>query len=300
VRAKTFLRRFGDEFKKDNLGDVAAMMTYFAIFALFPMMVFVLTVALLVVPQGVIQQGLDMVSQTMPGQAAAIIEQHVVALQSAAGGGIAVGAILLALWGASRGTVALGRALNTVYSKQETRPWWKVQLIAIGATAAVAVMLILALALLAVGPLVGRFIADRFGLGAVFEILWNVGRWIAAAALVMVIWSVLYKILPNTDAPFRVFTPGAIVGVLLWVGASLLFALYVGNFGKYEKTYGALGAVIIFLTWLWISNLALLVGAEINKVRETDEEKHLVRTAGKERRDERVKHSPLPPQPRPA
>jgi membrane protein len=87
----------------------------------------------------------------------------------------------------------------------------------------------------------------------------------------MFIWALLYKYLPNTQAPLRVFSPGAFVGVALWIGASLLFALYVGNFGSYEKTYGALGAVIVFLTWLYLSNMALLAGAEINDVLEADE-----------------------------
>lgn len=131
-------------------------------------------------------------------------------------------------------------------------------------TLGVAVLLVVALGLLAAGPAIGHVIADRFGLGAAFDVTWSVGRWVFAATLVMFVWAVLYKFLPCTDEPLRVFTPGATVGVLLWVIVSLLFALYVGNFGKYEATYGTLGAVIIFLNWLWISNLALLFGAEIN------------------------------------
>jgi membrane protein len=224
-----------------------------------------------VIPSATIQEGVKMLTETMPGQAGALLSQHVARLQSAAGGGIAIGSAVLALWGASRGAVSLGRALNGVYDKVETRPWWKVQLTGIVVTLVVSILLLVALGLLSAGPAVGGLLADKLGLGGAFDVAWTAGRWIGAGLLVMFIWALLYKYLPNTDAPLRVFSPGAFVGVALWIGASLLFALYVGHFGKYEKTYGALGAVIIFLTWLYLSNLALLTGAEINDVLEKDD-----------------------------
>jgi membrane protein len=107
---------------------------------------------------------------------------------------------------------------------------------------------------------------DRFGLGGTFDTFWSIGRWVGAGLLVMTVWGMLYKFLPNTEAPFRVFTPGATIGVLLWLGISYLFGLYLDNFNTYDATYGALGGGIIFLTWLWLSNIALLFGAEINDV----------------------------------
>jgi membrane protein len=130
----------------------------------------------------------------------------------------------------------------------------------------VAIMVVIALALLVGGPVAGHFIADRFGLGAAFDVAWGIGRWIGAGVLVMLVWAILYKFLPNTNAPFRIFTPGAVVGVLLWLGISRLFGVYLDYFNSYEATYGALGAGIIFLTWLWLSNIAILFGAEINDV----------------------------------
>jgi membrane protein len=291
MRAKAFFRELKREVSDDNLGDVAAMMTYYAMFAVFPMLVFVLTIALLVIPQEVIREGVGMVSGAMPAQAAAILERHVLNLQDSAAGGLAIGSALLALWGASRGAVSLGRALNNVHDKKETRPWWKIQLTGIAVTLGVAILMIVALGLLAVGPLLGSFLADRFGLGSVFDVSWTIGRWIGAAVLVMFVWAILYKFLPNTQAPLRVFTLGAFIGVALWVGASLLFGIYVSNFGKYEATYGALGTIIVFLTWLWISNMALLFGAEVNDVLERDE---------KEAPEERTPARPRRSDPQPA
>jgi membrane protein len=107
---------------------------------------------------------------------------------------------------------------------------------------------------------------DQFGLGPTFDMVWGPGHWIGAGLLVMFVWALVYKWLPNTDAPFHVFTPGAIVGVLAWLGMSWLFGVYLQHFNSYETTYGALGGAIIFLFWLWLSNIMVLVGAEINDV----------------------------------
>jgi membrane protein len=202
----------------------------------------------------------------MPEQASALIREQVTRMQQAAGGGIALGAAAVALWGASRGSVSLGRALNRVFDSEETRPWWKVQLIGVSMTLLVAALLITALGLLVVGPVVGSYLMNQFGLGGFFDVVWTIARWLGAALLVMLIWALLYRYLPDTEEPVRVFTPGAAVGVILWIGISLLFALWVSNFGDYDQTYGALGTVMVFLSWLWLSNIAMLAGAEINDV----------------------------------
>jgi membrane protein len=265
-RVRRFFKQLGRELLDDRIDDVGAMMAYYAILALFPMLVFVLTIAMLVVDSATIQEGVAMVTRAMPPSTSQMIAARVQAFVDTAGAGFAVGSAAFALWGASRGTVALANALNLMFDKEETRPWWKRQLIAIGVTVGVALMVVLALALLVVGPHIGHWMADRFGLGDAFDVAWGVGRWIGAGLLVMVVWAVLYKFLPNTGAPFRIFTPGAIVGVLLWLGISAVFGLYLDHFNSYETTYGALGGGIIFLTWLWLSNIAILFGAEVNDV----------------------------------
>lgn len=266
ARAKHFLKRLFGEAGNDSIDQVGAMMAYYAVLALFPMIVFIVTIAMLVLERSTVQEGLAMATTTMPGDTRALIFEYVDKLMTTADAGFAIGGAAIALWGASRGAAALSSALNSIFNKKEDRSWIKRQLLALGVTVAVAILVVLALGLLVIGPVAGHWVADRFGLGGVFDIAWGIGRWLGAGVLVMIVWAILYKFLPNTDAPFRIFTPGAIVGVILWLGISALFGLYLQNFNNYEATYGALGGAIIFLTWLWLSNIALLFGAEINDV----------------------------------
>src|SRR3569623_444954 len=261
-----FVKSFATHFVDDNVMDAGAMMAYYAVMALFPMVIFVLSLALLIIPADTVRQGLAMATETMPPSVRDTIADRVQQLLSASGAGFAVLGVGIALWSASRGAVSLMTALNTVYNKKETRSWIRRLLIAIAVTAAVAVIAVIALALLVAGPYVGGWLAARYGLGSQFDTAWNVGRWVGAGVLVMFVWAIAYKFLPTTDAPFRVFPPGAVVGVLVWLGISALFGLYLGHFNSYEATYGALGGAIIFLTWLWLSSIAMLTGAEISDV----------------------------------
>jgi membrane protein len=261
-----FGKQLAAELANDNITDIGAMMTYYAILALFPMIVFVVTLALLVLPDDTVLQGLAMATQAMPAATREVLTTQVVSLMKAAHAGFAIGGAALALWGASRGASSLMGALNAMFNKRETRPWWRRQVIAIAVTLGMAVLAVVALSLLVVGPLAGHWLADRFGLGGAFDLVWDVVRWLGAGLLIMVVWAVLYKFLPDTDAPFRIFTPGAVIGVLLWLGISDGFGVYLGHVNTYAATYGALGGGIIFLTWLWLSSIALLFGAEINDV----------------------------------
>jgi membrane protein len=263
-----FAKHLLHELVNDDITDVGAMMAYYAILSLFPMLVFVVTLALLVLPDDTVLQGLTMATEAMPPATRDVVTTQVIALMKAAHAGFAIGGAALALWGASRGLSSLMGALNAMFNKQETRPWWKRQLIALGVTLGVAILVVVALGLLVIGPAAGHWLADRFGLGDAFDVGWNIGRWVGAGLLVMVVWAILYKFLPDTTAPFRIFTPGAVTGVLLWLGISYGFGVYLGHFNSYTTTYGALGGGIIFLTWLWLSNIALLFGAEINDVLE--------------------------------
>jgi membrane protein len=242
------------------------MMAYYAVLAIFPMLVFIMSISLLVLDADTVREGANFALRAAPASARDLIITRVNALIEASSAGFAIVGALLALWGASRGAVALMTALNTIYAKKETRSWVKRQAIAIAVTLFVAVLIVAALGLMFVGPYLGHYVADRFGLGAAFDVAWGIGRWLGAGLLVMVVWAVLYKFLANTDAPFRVFTPGAIAGVILWLSISALFSVYLGHFNSYEATYGTLGGAIIFLTWLWLSNITILFGAELNDV----------------------------------
>lgn len=246
----------------DGIDNIGAMLAYYAVLALFPMLVFVATLALVVLPTNVIDQGLGMALEAVPASARTLILERVQSLVHSATPGFAIVSMVIALWGASRGAVAMMLALNSLYQKKETRPWWKRQLIALGMTIGVAGLLIVALGLLVAGPEVAHYL----GLGERFDLIWSIVQWAGAGVLVMFVWALIYKYLPDTDAPLRIFTPGAFIGVVLWLGISYAFGLYLSHFGSYEATYGALGGAVIFLTWLWLSNIALLFGAEINDV----------------------------------
>lgn len=250
----------------DNVTDVAAMMAYYTAFSLFPMLVFIVTLTLLVLPADVLHQGLGMITAAMPHAIGELFGQQIDRMAKAASSGFAIGGAALALWSASRGASSLSGALNRMFQKKERRSWWKRQVIALGLTIVVALLVVVALGLLFLGPAIGHAIVDRFGEGGLFDQAWSIGRWVGAGVIVMFVWALLYKFLPDTDAPFRVFTPGAFVGVLMWLGISYLFSLYVSYHDTYEATYGTLGGAILFLTWLWMSNLSILVGAEINDV----------------------------------
>jgi len=266
VQVRRFAVHLGRELVRDNIVDVAAMMAYYAVLAVFPMLVFVLTLAMLVLPDSPVNQGVAMATQTLPSDVAALLVVRIRTAMQAAGAGVAIGGLLIALWSASGGAVSLMTALNAMYDKRETRSWIRRHAIGLAVTLGVALLIVVALALLVIGPIAGHWVADRLGLGAAFDVGWTIARWVGAGLLVMVVWAICYKFLPDTDAPFRVFTPGAVAGVLVWLGISYLFGVYLGAFDRYEATYGALGTAIIFLTWIWLSNLALLFGAEINDV----------------------------------
>ena len=266
MRVRSFIKQLYCAIVNDNITDTAAMMAYYAVMSLFPMIVFVGSVALLVIPDTTVMIGVHMAGEALPPGVRPFLVDRVQALIQANSAGFAIGGGLVALWGASRGAAGLGTALGSIYTKPETRSWVRRQLIAIAATLVIAILVVLALSLLVIGPTIGHWAMDQFGLGSTFDTIWSTGRWIGAGLLVMFVWALAYKWLPNTDAPFHVFTPGAIVGVLAWLGMSALFGVYLQHFNSYETTYGALGGAIIFLFWLWLTNIMVLVGAEINDV----------------------------------
>ena len=173
--------------------------------------------------------------------------------------------ILGALWSASGYVGAFSRALNRIYEVDEGRPMWKLRaqqllLTAVGLVVAAAVAF-----LLAVSGRVAQAVGNRLGLGDAALTVWSIGRWPVVLVLVMLGVALLYYLGPNVKQPtFRWITVGAVVAIVAWIIASLLFGLYVANFSSYNKTYGALAGVIVFLLWLWITNLALLFGAEID------------------------------------
>jgi membrane protein len=190
--------------------------------------------------------------------------QGLTAHRSTAGVLVIVG-ILTALWTASGYVGALMRAANAVYGVQEGRPFWKLRPLQLLITLGMVVLLALvSLALVVSGPL-ARAVGDAFGLGDTAVTIWEIAKWPVLVAVILTIFAVLYFASPNVRLPsFRWITPGSATALVIWLAASAVFAFYVANFGSYNKTYGTLGGVVTFLVWLWISNLAVLFGMELN------------------------------------
>jgi membrane protein len=259
---KAFLVDVKREFVHDQLDDVAGMLTFSGMLALFPFLLFALSLASHLVDANMVASLLESFHRLLPAAAAEILGDQVRALVASKSSGVLTLGALGAIWAGSSGVAALVRALNTAYGVREHRSWVRVRLLAVASTLVGAVFVILASALAFVTPLVAHWIGGPLGTA----ILWL--RMPVAAVVVMLALALAYYVLPDVEQRFKFITPGAVVAVLLWVLASLGFSAYAKHFGTYEVSYGALGGVIVLLLWMWISSLALLVGAEVNAVLE--------------------------------
>jgi membrane protein len=260
------IKRTVQEFREDNLTDWAAALTYYGILAIFPaLIVFVSIIGLIGAP--VTEPLLDNIGGFAPSEAKDILTNAVEELERSRGGAgiLAIVGIAGALWAASSYVGAFIRAANIVWDVEEGRPVWKTLPLRIGVTALLIVLLALsALIVVFTGPLAERA-GDVIGVSDVVVTVWDIAKWPLLVLIVAVMLAILYYSAPNVRQPaFRSVTPGSLLGVAVWIVASAAFALYVANFGSYNKTYGSLGGVIIFLVWLWITNVAVLLGAELN------------------------------------
>ena len=261
------LRKTADEFSRDQCTDLAAALTYYAVLSLFPALVVVMSLL------GVIGQGertadaiLQIVDDISPGAAVDVLRDPIQQLVDAPSAGFTlVVGIIGALWSASGFVGAFGRAMNRIYEVDEGRPGWKLRLQQLVLTlVGLLVAAVVALALALSGP-VAEAIGGYLGVGATGLTVWNIARWPGLLVLVILGVAMLYYFSPNVRQPkFRWISVGAAIAIVTWVVASLGFGLYVANFGNYNKTFGALAGVIVFLLWLWLTNLALLFGAEID------------------------------------
>ncbi len=261
------LRQTAREFSDDQCTDLAAALTYYAVLSIFPALVVVVSLL------GVLGQGqrtsdtiLQLLGDVVPGSAAETLRQPIEQLVETPSAGFAlVVGILGALWSASGYVGAFGRAMNRIYEVDEGRPVWKLRPQQLLLTAAsLIVVAVVALTLAISGP-VAETLGGYLGMGETALTVWNIARWPVVLALVTLGVALLYFAGPNVKQPkFRWISIGAGVAIVVWVVASLGFGVYVAQFGSYNKTYGALAGVIVFLLWLWITNLALLFGAEVD------------------------------------
>ncbi|MBA2514506.1 MAG: YihY/virulence factor BrkB family protein [Solirubrobacterales bacterium] len=268
------LKRTLSEFKEDNLSDWAAALTYYGVLSIFPALIAMVSVVGLVAdPKTVTTTLTDLLSSVAPGGAADTFKGPIEEVTKSKGqsGILLVVGILGALSSASSYVGAFMRASNVMYEVDEGRPFWKLRPLQMLVTFFMVMLLaISAVAVVASGPL-AESIGDSVGLGSTAVTIYGIAKWPILILVVAFMISVLYYTAPNAKLPsYKFITVGGAVAVLVWLVASLLFAFYVSNFGSYNKTYGTLGGVIGALVWLWITNQAILLGAQLNAERERD------------------------------
>jgi membrane protein len=260
------LKRTVSQFSEDKLPTWAAALTYYAVLSIFPMLLVLVSVLGVIGPSAT-QPLIDNLSTVAPGPAKDILTNALKGLESAKGASTVALVIGLAaaIWSASGYIGAFMDAANAVWDAPEGRPFWKKIPLRLAVTVVMLFLLTAsALAVVFTGPL-ARSVGDLIGLGDTFVTVWGIAKWPVLLLIVSFMISLLYWAGPNVKQPgFPWITPGGVLAVVLWIVASLLFAFYVSRFSSYNKVYGSLGGVIVFLIWLWISNLIILLGAEFN------------------------------------
>jgi membrane protein len=270
------VKRTVTEFREDNMSDWAAALTYYGLLSLFPALIALVSIVGLVGdPVSTTRTVTEIVTKLGPSSAADTFAgpiKSITSHRSAAGILLVVG-LATALWSASGYVGAFMRAANVIYETPEGRPFWKLRPLQILVTLVMLLLLAaVALALVLTGPVVDA-VAGPLGVGSTAVSIWNIAKWPVLLAVVVTMFAVLFYAAPNVKlAGFRWVTPGAIFAIVLWLIASAAFAFYVANFGSYDKTYGTLGGVVCLLVWFWITNVALLLGMELNSERERTRE----------------------------
>jgi len=263
---KDTLRRSLREFKEDDLTLLAAALTYYGVLSLFPALLVLLSL-LGLAGTDTIDTLLKNLGSLTPTAARDVVTNAVRDLQgsNSKAGFAFVAGLLGALWSASGYVGGFMKASNVIYEVEEGRKFWKLKPLQIAATVVIMLLTaIIAISVVVTGP-VAEKVGNIVGAGDAAVTVFNIAKWPVIAVIVSLIFAFLYYIGPNVKQPgFKWVSPGGVVAVILWVIASAAFAFYVANFGSYSKTYGSMAAVIIFLIWLWITNLVMLFGAELN------------------------------------
>ncbi|USQ86858.1 YihY/virulence factor BrkB family protein [Streptomyces phaeoluteigriseus] len=254
------------EFKDDELTDRAAALTYYGVLALFPALL-VLVSLLGIAGKSATDEVLENLRKLAPGSARDILSDAVTQLQGRGGIGsiMAIVGIVLAVWSASGYVAAFIRSANAVYDVPEGRPVWKVLPVRVGVTVLLLVLAVISALIVVFTGDLARRAGTALGIGDTALTVWSIAKWPVLVVLVIIMIALLYWATPNVKGRgFRWITPGSVLALLIWLIASAGFAFYVANFASYNKTYGTLAGVIVFLVWLWISNIAILLGLEFD------------------------------------
>jgi membrane protein len=260
-------KRVWAEINEDDVWGRAAQLAYYFLLALFPLLIFLTATLGLMLGSG---EGLrtslfNYLSEVMPGTAFQLVRTTMTEITGASGAGKLSFGLLATLWAASNGMGAITQALNAAYDLKDERPWWKQRLVAVSLTIALSVLVITALLLMLWGGKFADLLASYYQLGGFFPIAWKTIQWPLIFAFMVTSFALIYYFAPDVrDQNWKWLTPGSVIGVLLWLLASLGFKLYLHFFNSYNATYGSLGAVIVLMLWLYFTGTAILIGSEIN------------------------------------
>jgi membrane protein len=258
------LKRTFNEAIADDIQNLAAQQAYYFFFALFPALLALISVASFFPLDTLVNDVVTMLERVAPPDVIRIVRGQLEQISNTNAGGLLTLAFLFTLWSCSAAIVSVTTTLNAAYDITEARPWWKVRLIAIALTLALAVFILLSMTLVVAGPALAERIAASMGLGPAFEWSWKILQWPIVFGLVTTAVAIVYFYAPDAEQDWVWITPGSILATLLWLAVSLGFKLYLAYFGSFNETYGAIGGVMVLMLWFYLSGIALLIGAELN------------------------------------
>jgi membrane protein len=258
------LKRTARETSADNGLGLAAQLAYYFFLALFPALLFLIALTSFVADPALVDRVVDMLSGTVPPDVVEIIRQQLTQIAAGDSGGLLTFGAVAALWSSSAALVAVIDALNRAYDVEDQRPWWKQRLTAIMLTLGLALFVLVSIVLVVAGPELAGFVTDRLGLSAAVAWTWKILQWPLVFVLIATAVGLVYYFAPDVEQDFVWLTPGAVLATTLWIVGSLGFRVYVVNFGSYNETYGTIGGIMVLLLWLYLTGLAIIVGAEMN------------------------------------
>jgi membrane protein len=264
---KQLAGRIWHEINEDDVWGRAAQLSYYFLLALFPLLLVMMALLGIFADQGTELRNnlIAYLGQVMPASAGELVQKTVDELSSSAGAGKISFGLLASVWAASNGMGAISETINAAYEVKETRPYWKVRLVAIGLTAALALLIVTALVLLLYGFQIADAIAVWAGLGGVFTVTWKIVQWPIILFFILLGFNLIYYFAPDLKRQeWKWVTPGSMVGVALWLLVSFAFKIYLNYFNSYSATYGSLGALIIMMLWFYFTGMAIMTGGEVN------------------------------------
>jgi membrane protein len=257
------VKRTANEVMDDDCLGMAAQLAYYLVLSLFPALIVIVTLVSYL-PWSVLDGLVSTIDRVAPGEIVTLVRDQIAELVKGNNGGLLTIGVLGAIWTSSSAVVSIVSTLNRAYEVTESRPWWKVRLVAIGLTVGLAVFIVGSLVVLLAGPAITRVIEANTGFGSTAATAWSVLQYPLVFALASLGIAFIYYFAPDVEQDWVWITPGSIVACLLWLIVSLGLKVYVTQFGNYNETYGALGGAAILLLWMYLTGLAILIGGELN------------------------------------